>query len=64
LKLGSVQSLVTPELRLASDYYNEEEMASFKKPKSKKKKIRKKILKVDIIQALLRIVLWKIGSSS
>lgn len=59
-----MQSLVTPELRLASDYYNEEEMASFKKPKSKKKKIRKKILKVDIIQALLRIVLWKIGSSS
>ena len=52
-----MQSLVTPELRLASDYYNEDEMASFKKPKSKKKKIRKKILKVDKKQALLRIVL-------
>ena len=46
LKLQSVQSLVTPELRQASDYYTTEEMATFKKPK-KKKKVRKKVLKAD-----------------
>jgi len=52
LKLGAAQSLEMPELRLASDYYNEEEMASFKKPKSKKKKIRKKMLKADDLLAM------------
>ncbi|KAF2902324.1 hypothetical protein ILUMI_03862 [Ignelater luminosus] len=38
-----VESLVTPELSIASDYYNEEEMAKFKKPKKKKGKLRTKI---------------------
>ena len=38
-----------PQMKLASDYYSNEEMASFKKPKSKKKKIRKKMLKVIFI---------------
>jgi high-affinity Fe2+/Pb2+ permease len=46
LKLGNMETLETPQLRLASDYYNDEELAAFKKPKTKKKKIRKKMLKV------------------
>jgi len=54
LKLGSVQTLDMPELRQASDYYNSEEMAAFKKPnsKTKKKKIRKKMLKADDLLAM------------
>jgi len=52
LKLGAVQTLETPELRLATDYYNDAEMAAFKKPKAKKKKIRKKILKADDLLAM------------
>ena len=59
LKLGAVQTLETPELRLASDYYNEAEMASLKKPKTKKKKIRKKILKVcSEILTLADLIDW------
>ena len=48
LKLGNMESLDTPQLRVASDYFNDDEMAAFKKPsdKKKKKKIRKKMLKV------------------
>jgi U4/U6.U5 tri-snRNP-associated protein 1 len=49
LKLGNMETLETPQLRLASDYYNDEELAAFKKPKAKKKKIRKKILKVLVL---------------
>jgi U4/U6.U5 tri-snRNP-associated protein 1 len=47
LKLGNMETLDTPQLRVASDYFNDDEMAAFKKPKAKKKKIRKKILKVQ-----------------
>jgi len=49
LKLGAMETLETPQLRVASDYFNDEEMAAFKKPskKGKKKKIRKKLLKAD-----------------
>jgi len=46
LKLESVQSLSMPEPKMALDYYTEQEMATFKKPK-KKRKVRKKILKAD-----------------
>ncbi|XP_046663789.1 LOW QUALITY PROTEIN: U4/U6.U5 tri-snRNP-associated protein 1-like [Homalodisca vitripennis] len=45
-----VESLVTPALQLASDYYTEQEMVKFKKPKKKVRKIRErksKILKAD-----------------
>ena len=40
--------MLIPSCRVASDYFNDEEMAAFKKPskKGKKKKIRKKLLKV------------------
>lgn len=46
LKLESVQSLDMPAPKMALDYYTEQEMATFKKPK-KKRKVRKKILKAD-----------------
>jgi len=52
LKLGAAQTLAMPELKLASDYYSTEEMAAFKKPKAKKKKIRKKMLKADDLLAM------------
>lgn len=43
-----IETLEMPELRLASDYYNEEELTKFKKPKKKIRKMRKnKILKAD-----------------
>lgn len=49
-----LESLMTPELRLASDYYNEEELTKFKKPKKKMKtkKIRPKgkILTADELE--------------
>jgi len=32
---------------VASDYFSHDEMAAFKKPKTNKKKIRKKIFKAD-----------------
>lgn len=35
-------TLVMPELTIASDYYNEEELAKFKKPKKKVRKMRSK----------------------
>lgn len=37
-----IESLLTPQLNVASDYYNEEELAKFKKPKKKNKKLRAK----------------------
>ncbi|XP_012286069.1 U4/U6.U5 tri-snRNP-associated protein 1 [Orussus abietinus] len=43
-----LETLKLPELKLASEYYNDEELAKFKKPKKKVRKIRtKKILKAD-----------------
>ncbi len=57
LKLGNMESLDTPQLRVASDYYNDEEMSAFKKPKAKKKKIRKKMLKVIFIMSALSMIL-------
>ena len=45
-KKASVVSLETPELKVASDYYTEEEVVKFKKPK-KKKKVKRKMLKAD-----------------
>ncbi|XP_018330146.1 U4/U6.U5 tri-snRNP-associated protein 1 isoform X2 [Agrilus planipennis] len=37
-----LESLQTPELTIASDYYSEQELAKFKKPKKKIKKLRSK----------------------
>jgi len=51
LKLNNTVSLATPSLKLAADYYTEQEMVAFKKPK-KKKKIKKKILKADDLLAM------------
>ncbi|KAK0177484.1 hypothetical protein PV328_001534 [Microctonus aethiopoides] len=43
-----LETLKTADLKLASEYYNEEELAKFKKPKKKLRKIRKnKTLKAD-----------------
>ena len=52
LKLQNTVSLETPQARLASDYYTEQEMATFKKPK-KKKKVKKKMLKADDLLAMI-----------
>jgi U4/U6.U5 tri-snRNP-associated protein 1 len=47
-KLASkiTETLVMPQLRVASDYYTEEEVVMFKKPK-KKKRVKRKMLKAD-----------------
>lgn len=47
-----IESLLTTQLNLASDYYNEEELAKFKKPKRKMKKMRAKgkILTADELE--------------
>lgn len=47
-----LESLMTTQLSLASDYYNEEELAKFKKPKRKMKKMRAKgkILTADELE--------------
>lgn len=37
-----LESLILPELNLASEYYTEEEMTKFKKPKKRVKKLRTK----------------------
>ncbi|XP_034947185.1 U4/U6.U5 tri-snRNP-associated protein 1 [Chelonus insularis] len=43
-----LESLILSEPKLASEYYNDEELAKFKKPKKKVRKLRKnKILKAD-----------------
>lgn len=43
-----LETLRMPELKLASEYYNDAELAKFKKPKKKIRKIRqKKMLKAD-----------------
>ncbi|OAD60134.1 U4/U6.U5 tri-snRNP-associated protein 1 [Eufriesea mexicana] len=44
-----LESLQLTEPKLASEYYNEEELAKFKKPKKKVRKIRKKLKAEDII---------------
>lgn len=47
-----IESLLTSTLSVASDYYNEEELAKFKKPKKKVKKLRAKgkILTADELE--------------
>lgn len=44
-----IESLHSAEPKLASEYYNEEELAKFKKPKKKVRKIRKKLKAEDLI---------------
>ncbi|XP_076628102.1 U4/U6.U5 tri-snRNP-associated protein 1 [Colletes latitarsis] len=44
-----LESLQLAEPKLASEYYNEEELATFKKPKKKVRKIRKKLKADDLI---------------
>ena len=51
LKKTNVESLETPQLKVASDYYTEEEVVKFKKPK-KKKKVKRKMLKADDLLAM------------
>lgn len=48
-----LESLAMPELTLASEFYNEEELAKFKKPKKKVRKIRAKgkLLTADELEA-------------
>ena len=52
LKLQNAISLETPDMKVASDYYTEQEMTAFKKPK-KKKKVKKKMLKADDLLAMI-----------
>ena len=47
----NVESLEMPQHKIASDYYTEEEVVKFKKPK-KKKKVKRKMLKADDLLAL------------
>lgn len=44
-----LETLELPEMRLASDYYNEEELTKFKKPKRKVRKVKRgmRMLKAD-----------------
>ncbi|CAL7947290.1 unnamed protein product [Xylocopa violacea] len=44
-----LESLQLAEPKLASEYYNDEELAKFKKPKKKIRKIRKKLKAKDLI---------------
>ncbi|XP_043254047.1 U4/U6.U5 tri-snRNP-associated protein 1 [Colletes gigas] len=44
-----LESLQLAEPKLASEYFNEEELATFKKPKKKVRKIRKKLKADDLI---------------
>ncbi|CAK9823212.1 U4/U6.U5 tri-snRNP-associated protein 1 [Anthophora retusa] len=44
-----LESLQLAEPKLASEYYNEEELTKFKKPKKKVRKIRKKLKAEDLI---------------
>ena len=44
-----LETLHLAEPKLASEYYNEEELAKFKKPKKKMRKIRKKLKADDLI---------------
>ena len=52
LKLQNTVSLTGPAPSVASDYYTEQEMVSFKKPK-KTKKVKKKMLKADDLLAMI-----------
>ncbi|XP_076654071.1 U4/U6.U5 tri-snRNP-associated protein 1 [Halictus rubicundus] len=44
-----LESLLIAEPKLASEYYNDEELAKFKKPKKKVRKMRKKLKAEDLI---------------
>ncbi|XP_034188525.1 U4/U6.U5 tri-snRNP-associated protein 1 [Osmia lignaria lignaria] len=44
-----LESLILAEPKLASEYYNDQELAKFKKPKKKVRKIRKKLKAEDLI---------------
>ncbi|XP_003706137.1 U4/U6.U5 tri-snRNP-associated protein 1 isoform X1 [Megachile rotundata] len=44
-----LESLQLAEPKLASEYYNEQELAKFKKPKKKVRKIRKKLKAEDLV---------------
>ena len=47
-----LESLQLPELKIASEYYNEEELVKFKKPKKKIKVRSKKKLRADDLLAM------------
>ena len=51
LSKKNVETLQMPQLKQASDYYTEEEVVKFKKPK-KKKKVKRKMLKADDLLGL------------
>lgn len=53
LSTKRLESLTLPELSIASDFYNEQEMAKFKKPKKKVRKMRAKgkLLTADDLEA-------------
>nr|XP_012217776.1 PREDICTED: U4/U6.U5 tri-snRNP-associated protein 1 [Linepithema humile] len=58
-----LESLQIAEPKLASEYYNEEELAKFKKPKKKIRKIRtKKVLKADDLVPVENDYLRDLGS--
>ncbi|KAG8223738.1 hypothetical protein J437_LFUL003103 [Ladona fulva] len=52
LQKKTLESLNLPAPRLASEYFTEEEMEKFKKPKKKVRKIRKKPLRASDLQPL------------
>merc|ERR1739838_26586 len=57
-KLAShtVETLETTQMKVASDYYTEEEVVKFKKPK-KKKKVKRKMLKLMTCLVSMRTIL-------
>ena len=58
-----IESLELPEPKLAEEYYNDEELTKFKKPKKKVRKIRKnKMLKADDIVPDSKDYLRDLGS--
>lgn len=59
-----IESLSGPGLTLASEYYNEEEMAQFKKPKKKVRKIRGKgrVLTADDLEHMKSTGIEDIGT--
>ncbi|XP_046388910.1 U4/U6.U5 tri-snRNP-associated protein 1 isoform X2 [Ischnura elegans] len=52
LQKKTLESLNLPSLKLASEYYTEEEMEKFKKPKKKVRKVRRKPLKASDLLSL------------
>lgn len=57
-----LESLVLPELTIAREYYSQEELVAFKKPKKKVRKIRKKVLKADDLLSNSNDYLRDLGS--